>query len=108
MSHFIMLNQLPATEAVKDGFLSMVQTEQLTIAYTNLKAGVEIPLHQHQEEAVDILLEGILEMQVGDKSNTITQGMIVIVPPGLPHSARAITQSKVVTVYYPKRSLSIS
>ena len=105
MSYFITLNQLAAMEAIKGGFLSSVQTENLTIAYTNMKAGAEIPLHQHQEEAVDIILEGILEMHVGEKSDTLTPGMISAVPSQAPHKAKAITDCKVVTVFYPKRNM---
>jgi hypothetical protein len=47
MNHFISLNKLAALEAMKGAFLSSVQTENLTVAYTDMKAGVEIPLHHH-------------------------------------------------------------
>jgi quercetin dioxygenase-like cupin family protein len=105
MSYFIELGKLPASEALKNAFLSSIQTENLTIAYTNMKAGVEIPLHHHPEEAVDIILEGILEMMIGEKSDTLSTGMISIVPSNIPHSAKAITDCKVVTVFYPQRKL---
>jgi quercetin dioxygenase-like cupin family protein len=105
MSYFLELNKLTASEALKNAFLSSVQTENLTVAYTNMKAGAEIPLHHHPEEAVDIVLEGILEMRVGEKSETISPGMISIVPSNVPHSTKAITDCKVVTVFYPQRKL---
>jgi quercetin dioxygenase-like cupin family protein len=105
MNHFISLNKLAGLEAMKGAFLSSVQTENLTIAYTDMKAGVEIPLHHHPEEAVDIILEGIPEMQIGEKTDTLSHGMISIIPSNILHSAKAITDCKVVTIFYPKRSL---
>ena len=105
MNHFIELKSLAATEALKGAILSFINTENLTIAYTDMKAGVEIPLHHHHEEAVDIILEGILEMQIGEKTDTLTHGMISIVPSNTPHQAKAITDCKGVTIFYPKRKL---
>jgi quercetin dioxygenase-like cupin family protein len=105
MNHFISLNQLPSKELIKAAFAGTVQTENCTVTYTDMKAGVEIPLHQHPEEAVDIMLEGILEMQIGTMSDTLPTGMISIVPSNVPHKAKAITDCKVIIVFYPKRNL---
>ena len=105
MKHFISLEKLVALEAMKGAFLSSVQTENLTVAYTNMKAGVEIPLHRHPQEAIDILLEGVLEMQIGEKLQTVRPGMITTVPANVPHRAKAVTNCKVVTVLHPKRNM---
>ena len=104
MNHFISLSRLPALEAIKGGFLSSIHTENLTVAFTDMKAGVEIPLHQHPEEAIDIILEGELEMHIGGTSDVLKNGMISIVPSNIPHKAKAITDCKVATVLYPKRN----
>jgi quercetin dioxygenase-like cupin family protein len=103
MNYFISLKQLETLEAMQGVLLASVQTENLTVAYTDMKAGVEIPLHHHPEEAVDIILDGILEMQIGEKSDTLSHGMISIVPSDSMHKAKAITDCKVVTIFYPQR-----
>ena len=105
MNHFIELKKLPALEALNGAFLGSVNTENLTIAYTDMKAGAEVPLHHHPEEAMDIILEGILEMQVGEQTDTLTHGMISIVPSNIPHRAKATTDCRVVTIFYPKRNM---
>jgi quercetin dioxygenase-like cupin family protein len=105
MNHFIVLNKLAALEAMENTLLSSVQTENLTVAYTDMKAGVETPLHHHPEEAVDILLEGELEMQIDEKKDILNRGMVSIIPSAVPHSAKAITDCKVVTIFYPQRKL---
>lgn len=103
MSNFISLNKLPMLELISNGFVGSVQTEHMTIAYSELKAGVEIPLHQHIEEAIDIILDGELEMQIGDETAVITTGMVTAVPSNVPHSARALSECRVVTIFYPQR-----
>jgi quercetin dioxygenase-like cupin family protein len=105
MNHFISLDQLIAMEPKKGALLSSLQTENLTVAYTDMKAGVEIPLHQHPQEAIDVLLEGILEMEIGETFQTLRPGMIATVPSNIPHRAKAITDCKVVTVLHPQRSI---
>lgn len=105
MSYFIELSKLPALEALQNAFMTSVQTENLTVAYTDMKAGVEIPLHHHTEEAVDIILEGLLEVRIGEKTDTLSHGMISIVPSNILHGAKAITDCKVVTVFYPQKNL---
>jgi quercetin dioxygenase-like cupin family protein len=105
MNHFISLDKLESKAALKGALLSTIQTQNLTIAYTDMKAEVEIPLHHHPEEAVDIILEGILEMQVGEKTETLSHGMITVVPSNVPHWAKAITDCKVITIFYPQRNI---
>jgi quercetin dioxygenase-like cupin family protein len=105
MNYFVALETMGLQELIKGGFVGSVQTENLTIAFTNLEAGVEIPLHHHVEEAVDIILEGELEIQVDKSTGILKRGMISIVPSNIPHRAKAITECKVVTIFYPKRVL---
>lgn len=104
MDHFVSLDKLALQELIKNGFAAFLQTENLTIAYTDMKAGVEIPLHHHPEEAVDIVLEGEFEMQVGEKTDVLKNGMISLVPSNVPHRAKAITDCKVVSILYPRRN----
>jgi quercetin dioxygenase-like cupin family protein len=105
MNHFISLEKLELQELIKGGFVGSVQTENLTIAYTDMKAGAEIPLHQHLEEAVDIVLYGELKMQIGNNTGLLRPGMMSLVPSNVPHMARAITDCKVATIFYPRRGL---
>jgi quercetin dioxygenase-like cupin family protein len=105
MDHFISLNALALQELIKGGFAGFVNTANLTLAYTELKAGAEVPLHHHHEEAVDVVVDGELEMQIGDSKGILKHGMISLVPSNMPHKAKAISDSKVVTIFYPRREL---
>jgi quercetin dioxygenase-like cupin family protein len=105
MQNFVTLDGMQLQEAMKGALLGTLQTENLTVAYTDMKAGVVIPLHHHTEEAIDIVLEGELEMQIGDRTEIIKSGMITVVPSNVPHTAKALKDAKVVTVFYPRRSM---
>jgi len=105
MENFITLEEMKRAEPIEGAFLSSVQTDNLTVAYTDMKANVEIPLHQHPEEAVDIIIEGELEMQIGEKIEMLRQGMITIVPSNIPHKAKAVSNCKVVTIFFPRRKM---
>ncbi|MBC7936986.1 MAG: cupin domain-containing protein [Rhizobacter sp.] len=105
MDQFVSLNTLPLKEIFKGGFVSSIQTENLTISYSHLKAGTEIPIHQHPEEAIDILLSGLLEMKIGNSTDTLSGGMISIVPSNIPHKAKAVVDCKVLTIFFPQRNL---
>jgi quercetin dioxygenase-like cupin family protein len=105
MKHFIVFDQLQAKEMLKGAGAAFLQTEHLTVGYTHMKAGSEIPLHHHAEEAIDIVLEGEMEMQIGDVTDTVRRGGMTYVPSNVPHKAKASTDCKVVTVFYPKRDI---
>lgn len=105
MKYFIDLKTLAIKDNLPGATASYLQTEHFTIAYTELKAGAEIPLHSHTNEAADIILEGELEMHVGDETSVLKRGMISLVPSNVFHRGKAITDCKAVTVLYPKRNV---
>ncbi len=50
------------------------------------KAGTAQPLHSHPHTQVDYLLEGEIDMQVGDEVRRMHAGDIVQVPGNVPHA----------------------
>ena len=104
MEHFISFGKMALKEVLTGAFAGSIDSENLTIAYTDMKAGVEVPLHHHPEEAVDSIMEGELEMQVGETVNLLMHGMISIVLSNIPHRAKAISNCKVITILHPRRS----
>lgn len=105
MKHFINLDALEIKDTLPGATASYFQTENFTIAYTTLEASGEIPLHNHANEAADIILEGELEMEIDGITNILKQGMMSFVPSYAFHKAKAISNCKVITVLYPKRDL---
>ena len=105
MNHFIELAELDVVDRLPGATAAYFQTCHMTIAVTELKAGAEIPKHNHPEEAVDFILEGTLEMQIGDTTRVLTPGMMSFVPSNVFHKAKAISDCKTISVLHPKRDL---
>jgi quercetin dioxygenase-like cupin family protein len=105
MNNFITLDNLKTANAMEGADVAFFQTDYHTVGYTIMKAGAEVPLHQHVQEAMDIVLEGTLEMQIGETTGILTPGMMSFVPSNVQHRAKAVTDCKVVTILHPQRQI---
>jgi quercetin dioxygenase-like cupin family protein len=102
--HFFEQSALPALPVPNDMFdVRFISTENITVAFNILKAGAEVPLHEHLHETIDHIQEGVLEMRVGNETVFLKAGMVAKVPSHVPHSARAITDCRVINIFYPVR-----
>lgn len=77
--------------------------DKLTFGYVELKIGSSVPMHQHINEQITYVLEGQLDMVIGEKSCSLTAGMYHVIPSNTPHSAIAITDCKVIDAFSPVR-----
>ena len=55
-----------------------------------------VPRHQHPHEQLGIMLEGQLELTLGNETRLLNPGDAYTIPPNLPHSARTLEQPCVV------------
>jgi quercetin dioxygenase-like cupin family protein len=98
------VSELPKLDIRGDLFdVRFISTDNISIAFNEVAAGAEVPLHQHVHETIDILQEGEMEMTIGDDTVFMTAGTVVKVPSNVPHSARIIKPSKVINIFYPVR-----
>ncbi len=77
--------------------------DKLTFGYVELEAGAAIPLHHHPHEQVTFIVEGQLDMVIGDENCSLTAGMYHVIPGNMPHSAIARTNCKVIDAFGPVR-----
>jgi quercetin dioxygenase-like cupin family protein len=77
--------------------------ERLTEAQFRLKAGCVVQRHSHPQEQITIVLEGLLEFEVGGRRFTAVTGDVVHVPPEIEHLTAAVTDAVVVDVFSPPR-----
>jgi quercetin dioxygenase-like cupin family protein len=63
-----------------------------------------VPRHQHPHEQLGIMLEGELELTLGDETRLLGPGDAYTIPPHLPHSARTNEKGCVVLdIFTPPR-----
>lgn len=84
-----------------DGYYVHGQT--MTVGEVRIKAGSTLPAHQHPHEQITLMLEGEMDMQIGDQQITLLPGMVYVIPPNTLHSANAKKDSVVIDVFHPVR-----
>ena len=62
-----------------------VHGKDLTLGYVEIKAGNKLPEHHHVHEQITFIIEGQLDMTIGDKSCSLTSGMYAVIPSDVPH-----------------------
>jgi quercetin dioxygenase-like cupin family protein len=75
----------------------------MTFAHWDFRAGADIHEHGHPQEEVWQVIEGQLEVTVGGETQVAGPGMVAIVPAGVAHSVRALTDGKAIVVDWPLR-----
>lgn len=82
---------------------ALFHSDKLTIGEMIIDQGTLLPEHFHPHEQWLNLLEGQLQLTVGDETQILHPGMAAYIPPNIPHSGKAITRCKVIDVFYPVR-----
>lgn len=83
---------------------SLLHTARATLSFVDATAGAAFPEHQHPHEQTVVVLSGELELVVDGTPTRLTPGTAFVIPPDVPHSGRAIVDSKVLDVFAPVRS----
>ena len=97
------LNKLSAKEYFTGYSGKMIHTEHMTIAFWDVEAGAEVPLHSHLHEQVMHVIEGRFEFTLGEVSKEYGPGDLVVVPPHEKHSGKALTNCKLLDIFSPVR-----
>ncbi len=78
--------------------------DSMSFGYIELEKGSSVPLHQHVHEQISYIIEGELDMIIGEQACLLTAGMYHVIPSNMPHSAIAKTACKVIDVFSPVRA----
>jgi quercetin dioxygenase-like cupin family protein len=83
---------------------SILHTDQLTASLVSLDAGADLPEHSHPHEQLTHIIEGELEMTVGNETTILKPGMTATIPSNVAHSGRAVSDCKVIDIFNPPRT----
>jgi len=100
MPHF---NDIPVKELVPGINGQYVHGAKASMGWVTLKAGTIMPKHHHPHEQITCILDGELEMEIGDVTMLLTPGMVQVIPAHTPHSAVVKKDSIVIDVFSPVR-----
>jgi quercetin dioxygenase-like cupin family protein len=78
-------------------------SSSMTFAHYEFSRGASIHEHFHPEEEVYEVVEGELEVTIDGVMQVARPGIVAIVPAGVRHSVRALTNGRVIIVDHPPR-----
>jgi len=64
--------------------------ENLMLSVVDFEAESEVPLHSHPHEQAGVMLEGRMELTIGEETRVLNPGEFYIIPPNTPHGASAV------------------
>ncbi|PKV52535.1 Cupin domain-containing protein [Aquimarina sp. MAR_2010_214] len=89
---------------IMEGFKGkFIHTEHTTLAFWEIKKGAVLPLHSHIHEQTTQVLEGKLELTIGEETNIYENGFVAVIPPNVVHSGIALTDCRVLDTFSPVR-----
>jgi quercetin dioxygenase-like cupin family protein len=100
---FVKLENITPKEVAPGFFGKFVHTANTTIAYWDIRQGSTIPVHSHVQEMTVNVISGELQLTIGNDTMVLEAGMVGVIPSNIPHTAMAITDCKVIDVFYPIR-----
>jgi quercetin dioxygenase-like cupin family protein len=75
----------------------------MTFAHYDFVRGASIHEHFHPQEEVYEVIEGELEVTIDGVAQIARPGLVAIVPSGVRHSIKALTDGRAIIVDYPAR-----
>jgi quercetin dioxygenase-like cupin family protein len=97
------LSALTPNEMLPGFFGKFIHADDVTVATWEIKAGAELPPHSHPEVQITLMLAGRFELTVGDETRVVEAGAYAVIPGGVSHAARALTDCRVLDVFQPAR-----
>lgn len=80
--------------------------DSMMIAQIFLAKGAVVPTHEHVNEQLTYVIEGLLRFSLGDDGEQVVDvaaGEVLQIPAHLPHSAEALEDTLDVDVFHPPR-----
>lgn len=104
MTTFPRLTSIPA-RAILDGSIRghYAHLDRLTVGEVHLDADTVVPMHDHPHEQVTYVITGRFEFTVGDETTVLEPGMAAMIPGGVRHGGRTLTDCRVVDLFSPAR-----
>jgi quercetin dioxygenase-like cupin family protein len=80
-----------------------VHSAHVTVSYWTVKAGALLPEHAHPHEQISNVLEGEFEIVIDGEPMILKPQTVTVIPSNAKHSGRALTDCKIIDVFYPVR-----
>ena len=97
-------DDLPRFSPIAGLAMQSVTGGKLMANWVTIEPHRTVPRHQHPHEQLGVMLEGALELTIGEETRVLRPGDAYTIPPNLPHSAATHEEGCVVLdVFTPPR-----
>ncbi len=100
---FIKLKDVEEKEIIPGYRARMIHSKHMTSAYWTIEAGKSLPNHSHPHEQLSTILEGEFKLTLDGEERVVKPGDMAVIPGGVFHSGTAVTDCKILDVFYPIR-----
>jgi quercetin dioxygenase-like cupin family protein len=102
---FVDTSNLPVIERLPGWRGRYFHSPSLTFGHYDFTRGASIHEHFHPQEEVWEVIEGELEVTIDGVPHVARAGTAAIVPAGVRHSAKALTDGRAIVVDFPLRDV---
>lgn len=96
-------DSLPTISPVAGVDMGVVVGGAMMMGIVTLAPGAIVPLHQHPNEQLGYVLEGIITLTVGGETHDLGPGSTYLIPGGTPHEGSSVDGCVVIDVFSPPR-----
>ncbi|HBN09686.1 MAG TPA: hypothetical protein DD435_13885 [Cyanobacteria bacterium UBA8530] len=103
---FCFLEELGKTDLENGVVLKRLGSgSNLNAVHWDMNDGSVVPLHHHSQEQFGYVIQGALQIVLGEEKNLLKAGDSYFIPPGIPHEFLAVGQTEAIDVFSPLRSV---
>ena len=84
-------------------FGKFFHSKTMTVVQWRFESGASLPNHTHVHEQITMIIEGTLELTIGDTIKTLTAGDIISIPSEISHGGRAKEKTLALDMFHPVR-----
>lgn len=99
------MDDYPSYEIAEGLFFRPVFAENLSLNFATFPPHSGFPSHGHPEEQISIIREGEMEFTVGDITQRVGPGDVIVFPPNVVHEGRTFDVGcRVIDIFSPPRT----
>jgi quercetin dioxygenase-like cupin family protein len=99
----ITVSAIEAKQLINGYLARFIHTDNMTFSYVDVEKGKTLPEHSHHNEQVSIMLEGEFELTLEETPIRFGPGEVIVIPANAKHSGLAVTDCRILDVFYPAR-----
>jgi len=94
---------LPTITPVAGVDMSVLLGGAMMMGVVTLAPGAVVPLHEHPNEQIGYVLEGVITLTIGDETRDLSPGASYLIPGNTPHEGSSAEGCVVLDVFSPPR-----